>query len=61
MAMSGLSVQSIGRALGHKDSRSTEVYARLQSEVVRDAVVEAHAAMERARASSAPPKLPVSK
>lgn len=48
MAMSGLSLPAIGRALGHKDARSTEVYARLQADAVRGAVDAAHEAMRDA-------------
>lgn len=55
MAHAGLPVLAIGRALGHKDSRSTEVYARMQADAVRDAVAQAHDAMARARAGKPSP------
>ena len=48
MAMSGLSLPAIGRALGHKDPRSTEVYAHLQADAVKAAVDQAHEAMAAA-------------
>jgi integrase len=38
MAMSGVSLPIIGKALGHKSFRSTEVYARLQTSAARDAM-----------------------
>jgi integrase len=63
MAMSGLSLPAIGRALGHKDPRSTEVYAHLQADVVRTAVDLAHEAMAQAAKNSnvvALPKSPIS-
>jgi len=52
MAMSGLSLPAIGRALGHKDSRSTEVYARLQADAVKHAVDVAHQSMRKAAKGS---------
>ncbi len=48
MAMSGKSLLEIGRALGHKDQRSTQIYARLQIDAVKDAVSVAHKAMRAA-------------
>lgn len=56
LAMSGVSLPAIGRALGHKDPRSTEVYARLQTEAVASVVSIAHDAM--ATAASNAGKLP---
>src|SRR5579863_6934114 len=38
MAISGVSLQQIGAALGHRDTQSTEVYARLHREAVRGAI-----------------------
>lgn len=52
LAMSGLSLPAIGRALGHKDPRSTQVYAHLQADAVRSAVDQAHAAMKQAAKKS---------
>jgi integrase len=48
LAMSGVSLLAIGRALGHKDPRSTQVYARLQADAVTHAVRTAHEAMQAA-------------
>lgn len=56
LAMSGVSLPAIGRALGHKDPRSTEVYARLQTEAVAGVVQLAHDAMAAAAANQG--KLP---
>ncbi|QGZ54306.1 tyrosine-type recombinase/integrase [Paraburkholderia acidiphila] len=56
LAMSGVSLPAIGRALGHKDPRSTEVYARLQTEAVAAVVGIAHDAMATAAANTG--KLP---
>jgi integrase len=44
-AMQGTSLAIIGKSLGHRDSRSTEIYARLQTETVRQAVEQATRAM----------------
>jgi integrase len=49
MAMQGSSLLVIGKALGHRDSRSTQVYARLAHDPVRDAVNSAASAIESAR------------
>ena len=38
MALSGVSLLVIGKALGHKSLRATEVYARLQTSAVHDAM-----------------------
>jgi integrase len=38
MAISGVSLPVIGKVLGHKSYRSTEVYARLQTSAARDAM-----------------------
>lgn len=38
MALSGVSLPIIGKALGHKSLRATEVYARLQTSAVHDAM-----------------------
>lgn len=51
LAMSGVSLPAIGRALGHKDPRSTEVYARLQTEAVAGVVRVAHDAIAFAAAN----------
>lgn len=51
LAMSGVSLPAIGQALGHKDSRSTEVYARLQTEAVASVVRIAHDAIATAAAN----------
>lgn len=59
LAMSGVSLPAIGRALGHKDSRSTEVYARLQTEAVAGVVKIAHEAIAAAAAN--PEALPTPK
>lgn len=48
LAMSGASLPAIGRVLGHKDPRSTQVYARLQAEAVTATVTVAHRAMSAA-------------
>jgi integrase len=52
LAMSGQSLPAIGRALGHKDPRSTQVYAHLQADAVRAAVDRAHTAMKEAAKKS---------
>lgn len=56
LAMSGVSLPAIGRAPGHKDSRSTEVYARLQTEAVAGVVKIAHEAI--AAAATNPDAIP---
>ena len=38
MATSGVSLPVIGKVLGHKSMRSTEIYARLQTSAARDAM-----------------------
>lgn len=48
LAMSGVSLPIIGHALGHKDPRSTQVYARFQTAPVAAAVIGAHKAMRAA-------------
>ncbi|MGH9550083.1 MAG: site-specific integrase, partial [Terriglobales bacterium] len=48
LAMSGHSLPEIGRVLGHKDHRSTQVYARLQIEPVAAAAALAQKAMLQA-------------
>ena len=48
LAMSGVSLPMIGQALGHKDPRSTQVYARLQTHAVAGAVAAAHEMMRAA-------------
>jgi integrase len=45
MAIKGHSLPMIGQALGHKDARSTQVYARLYLDPVRKAVEGATGAM----------------
>ena len=49
MADTGASLPIIGRALGHKDSDSTAIYARLDLGPVREAKRAALAALEEAR------------
>ncbi len=44
-ATAGVSLQIIGKSLGHKSIASTEVYARLSTEPVREAVEQAASAM----------------
>ena len=44
-AMTGSILQTIGKSLGHKNARTTEVYARLSLEQVRESVDKATAAM----------------
>jgi len=43
--MTGASLPIIGKSLGHKRSVTTEIYARLQLDPVRDSVGAATAAM----------------
>jgi integrase len=45
LAMGGASLPMIGRALGHLDSKSTAVYARMQVEPIAAAVKQAQQAM----------------
>ncbi|MEQ0776195.1 site-specific integrase [Paraburkholderia tropica] len=52
LAMSNVSLPAIGRALGHKDSRSTAVYARLQTKAVAGVVQIAHDAMSAAHSKA---------
>ncbi|AOJ87149.1 hypothetical protein WS87_10925 [Burkholderia sp. MSMB0856] len=52
LAMSGVSLPAIGRALGHKNASSTQVYARLQTEAVASVVQVAHDAIAAAAANS---------
>jgi integrase len=54
LASTGASLPAIGRALGHKDPRSAQVYAHLQAEAVTSTVATAHKAM---RAALADPKV----
>lgn len=51
LAMSGASLPAIGKVLGHKDPRSTQVYARLQTEAAARVLDSAHAAMAQAAAA----------
>lgn len=44
-AMQGASLTIIGRALGHRSSEATHIYARLQTDPVREAMERAQAAM----------------
>jgi len=44
-AMTGSSLQTIGKSLGHKNARTTEIYARLSLDQVRESVNKATAAM----------------
>jgi site-specific recombinase XerD len=48
MAIQGASLLVIGKAVGHRDIRSTQVYARLSHDPERDAVNSAAAATELA-------------
>jgi integrase len=52
LAMSGVSLPAIGMALGHKDPRSTQVYARMQADAVASAVAHGHRAMKAALSKS---------
>jgi len=47
MAISGVSLQQIGAVLGHRSLGSTEIYARLHQESLREAVETGDAAMLR--------------
>ncbi|MDX9981149.1 MAG: site-specific integrase [Lentisphaeria bacterium] len=47
MAAQGASMLLIGRTLGHRDTKSTEVYARLNTEPIRQAVEQATRAMRQ--------------
>ena len=49
LAMSGHSLPMIGRALGHRDIGSTQVYARMQLEPVAEAVAQAQELMFKPR------------
>jgi integrase len=44
-AAAGTSLAIIGAALGHRDLKSTQVYSRLQTDVVREAVTKTTEAM----------------
>ena len=48
LAMSNVSLPAIGRILGHKDQRSTAVYAHLQTEAAAIHLAVAHKAMKAA-------------
>ncbi len=48
LAMSNVSLPAIGRILGHKDQRSTAVYAHLQTEAAAVHLTAAHKAMRAA-------------
>lgn len=48
MAVGGTSLPIVGKALGHRSLQTTEVYARLSTEPVRDAIEKATAAMVEA-------------
>jgi integrase len=48
MANAGVPLQQIGRVLGHKDARSTQVYAHLIVETAANAVTQAHKKMSQA-------------
>ena len=54
MALGGVGLPIIGAALGHKDQRSTQVYARLNDSAVRAAMNRATDAMLAAGADSTP-------
>jgi len=47
-AAMGISLAIIGKSLGHTDYKSTQVYARLQLDPVRDAVSRASDSMTKA-------------
>jgi len=47
MAISGVSLQQIGAVLGHRSLGSTQIYARLHQESLREAVATGDAAMQR--------------
>jgi integrase len=47
MAISGESLQKIGAVLGHRSLESTEIYARLLQDSVREAIANGDAAMNR--------------
>ncbi|MDO6461923.1 tyrosine-type recombinase/integrase [Granulosicoccaceae sp. 1_MG-2023] len=47
-AMSGASLIVVGKALGHKSQSATSIYARLQTDPVRDAMEKAVTAMRNA-------------
>jgi integrase len=51
-AISGESLQKIGAMLGHKSLGSTEIYARLNQESVREASMASDAAMKNAMAQA---------
>ncbi len=45
MVNTGASIAIIGGALGHKDAKSTEIYARLATDPVKDAMEKAQDVM----------------
>jgi integrase len=47
-AAGGTSLQIIGKSLGHKSQKATEIYSRLNLDPVRDSVNKATAAMQKA-------------
>lgn len=49
LAQAGVSLQVIGKTLGHRSMKATEIYARLHDEAPRQAVGDAAAAMMAAR------------
>lgn len=51
MALQGVSLLQIARALGHRDPRSAQVYAHLNDDAARAAVERAHEAFPQAAAS----------
>jgi integrase len=53
-ASAGVSLQIIGESLGHRNLRSTEIYARLQSDPVREAVNNATKAIRKAGEKTTP-------
>jgi len=61
MAGGGVSLQIIGKALGHHDSNTTEIYARLDLDPVRAAVEAAGQAMLAAGNGSTKKMLPAPK
>lgn len=53
MANASVPIQEIGRVLGHKDSRSTQIYARLIVETAARAVTVAHNEIENGQPAEA--------
>ncbi len=47
----GASLLVVGKSLGHRDHKTTEIYARLQLDPVRESVAQATNAMTKAGAT----------